>query len=308
MRLPHSAAGERTTGSAKRPHPGVISPWLSQLSCGRKSTVVSLRHLRSTVALKQRLRPVCACQLRKDGTLMSCRRRMDEVRQMEHRATVEDLMYAAVLEKFLSLGVDMLGNMDNIMEKVMHRIEHPGAWWLTSFPSTCRGTMCAKQATRATEPWHLTARAGAFAHCSRGLWRTCSSCDDVQHQALRSGLCRGNGVTHRTYTFHQSPTDGWELQCAGGHAEELDGGRAHAGGAGHGQGPREERHGPGRGGLCQHDAQDEQAAGRTGAPVPRIARKQKFIRYVDSRHGTLSVPAFAASPHRPVQATVSSVD
>ena len=47
-----------------------------------------------------------------------CRRRMDEVRQMEHRATVEDLMYAAVLEKFLSLGVDMLGNMDNIMEKV----------------------------------------------------------------------------------------------------------------------------------------------------------------------------------------------
>ena len=52
---------------------------------------------------------------------------------MEHRATVEDLMYAAVLEKFLSLGVDMLGNMDNIMEKVMHRIERPGAWWLASF-------------------------------------------------------------------------------------------------------------------------------------------------------------------------------
>ena len=45
-------------------------------------------------------------------------RRMDEVRQLEQRATVEDLMYAAVLEKFLSLGVDMLGNMDNIMEKV----------------------------------------------------------------------------------------------------------------------------------------------------------------------------------------------
>ena len=41
---------------------------------------------------------------------------------MEHRATVEDLMYAAVLEKFLSLGVDMLGNMDNIMEKVMSRV------------------------------------------------------------------------------------------------------------------------------------------------------------------------------------------
>ena len=37
---------------------------------------------------------------------------------MEKRATVEDLMYAAVLEKFLSLGVNMLGNMDNILEKV----------------------------------------------------------------------------------------------------------------------------------------------------------------------------------------------
>jgi hypothetical protein len=43
---------------------------------------------------------------------------MDEVREMEKRATVEDLMYAAVLEKFLSLGVNMLGNMDNILEKV----------------------------------------------------------------------------------------------------------------------------------------------------------------------------------------------
>ena len=43
---------------------------------------------------------------------------------MEHRATVEDLMYAAVLEKFLSLGVDMLGNMDNIMEKVLFDLLH----------------------------------------------------------------------------------------------------------------------------------------------------------------------------------------
>ena len=49
---------------------------------------------------------------------LACRRRMDEVREMEKRATVEDLMYAAVLEKFLSLGVNMMGNMDNILEKV----------------------------------------------------------------------------------------------------------------------------------------------------------------------------------------------
>ena len=46
---------------------------------------------------------------------------------MEHRATVEDLMYAAVLEKFLSLGVDMLGNMDNIMEKVLFPTTPPCA-------------------------------------------------------------------------------------------------------------------------------------------------------------------------------------
>ena len=43
---------------------------------------------------------------------------------MEKRATVEDLMYAAVLEKFLSLGVNMLGNMDNILEKVRRFASH----------------------------------------------------------------------------------------------------------------------------------------------------------------------------------------
>lgn len=35
---------------------------------------------------------------------------------MEIQATVEDLMYAAVLEKFLSLGIEMMGSMDNITE------------------------------------------------------------------------------------------------------------------------------------------------------------------------------------------------
>ena len=40
------------------------------------------------------------------------RRRMEEVQRSEGRATLEDIMYASVLEKFLDLGVDMLGSMD----------------------------------------------------------------------------------------------------------------------------------------------------------------------------------------------------
>lgn len=35
-------------------------------------------------------------------------RRMQEVRSSEQRATVEDLMYASVLEKFMNLRVEML--------------------------------------------------------------------------------------------------------------------------------------------------------------------------------------------------------
>lgn len=41
---------------------------------------------------------------------------MEEVQNSEKRATLEDLMYASVLEKFLVLGVDMLGSMDAITE------------------------------------------------------------------------------------------------------------------------------------------------------------------------------------------------
>lgn len=41
---------------------------------------------------------------------------MEEVQLSEKRATLEDLMYASVLEKFLVLGVDMLGSMDAITE------------------------------------------------------------------------------------------------------------------------------------------------------------------------------------------------
>jgi hypothetical protein len=37
---------------------------------------------------------------------------MEEVQRSEKRATLEDIMYASVLEKFLELGVDMLGSMD----------------------------------------------------------------------------------------------------------------------------------------------------------------------------------------------------
>ena len=44
-------------------------------------------------------------------------RRMEEVKRSEQRATVEDLMYASVLEKFVEVGVDMLPKLDNIREE-----------------------------------------------------------------------------------------------------------------------------------------------------------------------------------------------
>lgn len=43
-------------------------------------------------------------------------RRMEEVKRSEQRATVEDLMYASVLEKFVDVGVDMLPRLENIIE------------------------------------------------------------------------------------------------------------------------------------------------------------------------------------------------
>jgi hypothetical protein len=43
-------------------------------------------------------------------------KRMEEVQRSEKRATLEDIMYASVLEKFLQLGVDMLGSMDLVQE------------------------------------------------------------------------------------------------------------------------------------------------------------------------------------------------
>lgn len=38
--------------------------------------------------------------------------RMEELRQMEVRATLEDLMYVSILEKFVVLGVEMLPRLD----------------------------------------------------------------------------------------------------------------------------------------------------------------------------------------------------
>ncbi|CAL5219382.1 g1204 [Coccomyxa viridis] len=43
-------------------------------------------------------------------------RRMEEVKRNEQRATVEDLMYASVLEKFVEVGVDMMPTLDSITE------------------------------------------------------------------------------------------------------------------------------------------------------------------------------------------------
>ena len=49
---------------------------------------------------------LCECMLR----------RMEEVKRSEQRATVEDLMYASVLEKFVEVGVDMLPTLESISE------------------------------------------------------------------------------------------------------------------------------------------------------------------------------------------------
>ena len=49
---------------------------------------------------------LCKCMLR----------RMEEVKRSEQRATVEDLMYASVLEKFVEVGVDMLPTLESISE------------------------------------------------------------------------------------------------------------------------------------------------------------------------------------------------
>lgn len=38
------------------------------------------------------------------------------MKRSEQRATVEDLMYASVLEKFVDVGVDMLPRLENIIE------------------------------------------------------------------------------------------------------------------------------------------------------------------------------------------------
>ena len=43
---------------------------------------------------------------------VACARRMEEVRAAEVRATVEDLLYVSILEKFVLLGVEMLPRMD----------------------------------------------------------------------------------------------------------------------------------------------------------------------------------------------------
>ena len=38
------------------------------------------------------------------------------MKRSEQRATVEDLMYASVLEKFVDVGVEMLPRLENIIE------------------------------------------------------------------------------------------------------------------------------------------------------------------------------------------------
>lgn len=61
---------------------------------------------------------ICAphCASRTLSRLTCLCRRMEEVKRNEQRATVEDLMYASVLEKFVELGVDMMPTLDSITE------------------------------------------------------------------------------------------------------------------------------------------------------------------------------------------------
>ncbi|GLC43853.1 hypothetical protein PLESTB_000915300 [Pleodorina starrii] len=51
-----------------------------------------------------------------DRTELALYKRMEEVREGEVRATLEDLMYVSILEKFLLLGVDMLPRMDGFVD------------------------------------------------------------------------------------------------------------------------------------------------------------------------------------------------
>ena len=53
---------------------------------------------------------------------------MEEVRASEVRATLEDLMYVSILEKFLLLGVDMLPRMEGTQFLVVNIL-------FTAFPS-----------------------------------------------------------------------------------------------------------------------------------------------------------------------------
>jgi hypothetical protein len=48
--------------------------------------------------------------------------RMQEVRASEVRATLEDLMYVSILEKFVVLGVDMLPRLDG--ERIRRGVQH----------------------------------------------------------------------------------------------------------------------------------------------------------------------------------------
>lgn len=45
---------------------------------------------------------------------------MEEVRASEVRATLEDLMYVSILEKFIVLGIDMLPRLDGERSAAWH--------------------------------------------------------------------------------------------------------------------------------------------------------------------------------------------
>ena len=61
----------------------------------------------SAVLHRQHPRHVIYYAMSSEAVTNTCRR-MQEVRSSEQRATVEDLMYASVLEKFMNLKVEMM--------------------------------------------------------------------------------------------------------------------------------------------------------------------------------------------------------
>lgn len=57
------------------------------------------------------------------------------MKRNEQRVTVEDLMYASVLEKFVEVGVDMIPRLENVIESAADLKVYLFLWLLLMTPS-----------------------------------------------------------------------------------------------------------------------------------------------------------------------------